>query len=81
MLTCEDLTVQYQSKPIGLDIKQPHFSWILRSEEKNVMQATYCLTVTDETGTAVWNSGVVQSDSSCWCRMAASRCRSKRAIR
>ncbi|MBS6474887.1 MAG: family 78 glycoside hydrolase catalytic domain [Clostridiales bacterium] len=64
MLTCEDLTVQYQSNPIGLDIKQPHFSWILRSEEKNVVQTTYCLTVTDETGTAVWNSGVVQSDSS-----------------
>ena len=60
---CEDLT-----NPIGLDLKEPRFSWILSSPTRNVMQTAYEIHVSKDPSTLskgdVWNSGKVQSDQS-----------------
>ena len=59
-----------RENPVGLDQKQPRFSWQLASDQRNVMQTAYELRVsTDSTrllqgDSLVWNSGQVNSDSS-----------------
>ena len=64
-LLCENLT-----NPIGLDVVQPRFAWILASDKRNTLQTAYELRVgTNPTTLAkgsdlVWNSGKVASDQS-----------------
>lgn len=57
-LLCENLT-----NPVGLDIKQPRFSWQLVSDSRNVMQTAYEVKVLLGK-TVAWNSGKVVSDQS-----------------
>ena len=63
MLDIYDLTVEQKTAPLGLDEKQPAFSWKLQSDRQGVMQKSYRLTVSDESG-LVWDSGVVESGQS-----------------
>ncbi len=62
-VSCENLT-----NPIGLDVKQPRFSWVLTSPGKNVSQSAYEIHVSKEVSAlakgSTWNSGRVQSDQS-----------------
>jgi alpha-L-rhamnosidase len=62
-VSCENLT-----NPIGLDLKQPRFSWVLASPGRNVLQSAYEIHVSKEAASLskgdVWNSGRVQSDQS-----------------
>lgn len=59
----EDLT-----NPIGLDITQPHFSWQLQSEKRNVQQTAYEIKVQDApkgtSGKATWSTGKIMGDQS-----------------
>ena len=76
MLSIYDLTVEQKTTPLGLDEKQPAFSWKLKSERQDVLQKSYRLTVSDETGT-VWDSGEVQSEQStfvCYAGAALKAC-------
>ena len=41
----EDLTVEYLSNPLGVDIQQPRFSWKVASEKRGVKQIGYQLIV------------------------------------
>lgn len=41
----------------------PYFSWIIESDEQNLMQKSYHTTVMDDSNT-VWDSGVIESDQS-----------------
>ncbi|GFP74685.1 family 78 glycoside hydrolase catalytic domain [Clostridium fungisolvens] len=59
----EELRIEYQAKPIGLDVRKPRFSWIIASDEKNVLQTAYSILVTKD-GETVWNTGRVDSNSS-----------------
>ena len=43
-----DCTTQCMSHPIGLDAKNPEFAWKLQSENENVMQKSYHITVRKE---------------------------------
>ena len=63
MLSLYDLTVEQRTEPFGLDERHPAFSWKLRSEKKNVIQASYRVLVMDHAET-VWDSGVVKSAKS-----------------
>ena len=63
MLSIYDLTVEQKTAPLGLDEKQPAFSWKLKSEGQGVLQKSYRITVSDENGT-VWDSGEEQSEQS-----------------
>lgn len=47
--------------PAGISVRQPVFSWKLRSGRQNTFQAGYRVRVRDEDG-IVWDSGIVESD-------------------
>uniref|UniRef100_UPI003216C3D0 family 78 glycoside hydrolase catalytic domain n=1 Tax=uncultured Draconibacterium sp. TaxID=1573823 RepID=UPI003216C3D0 len=63
----DDLTVEYLSKPLGIDTGLPRFSWKIYSEKRGVRQLAYRLVVDEslknvenETG-KVWDTGKVES--------------------
>ena len=59
------LRCEYLSEPLGLDIRQPRLSWILKctdSARLNVRQSAYQIIVTRESGEKVWDSRRVKSD-------------------
>lgn len=60
----QNVLIENRSNPVGLDTKQPRFSWQLVSDKKNVMQSAYEVKVTDENKKQVWSSGKVSSDQS-----------------
>lgn len=74
MLTLEQLTCEYFTNPIGIDIRQPRLSWQLTTPRRGVRQAAYQLQVATtvaalmagESASAelLWDTGKVQSDQS-----------------
>src|SRR6185436_16684892 len=58
-----NLLTENQTNPIGLDVQLPRFTWQLVSEQRNISQAAYEITVSGSKGT-VWKSGKVSSDRS-----------------
>ena len=62
----KNLCVEYAETPLGIDVEKPRFSWQMAVpfDRRGGMQTAYQLTVTDEHGTQVWNSGKVISDIS-----------------
>ena len=67
-LSLKDLTVDHKINPIGIDNKQPRFSWKIIGTGNNIMQTAYSLRVaTDEkfsSSKTIWQSGKVESDES-----------------
>jgi len=67
-LSLKDLTVDHKLNPIGIDNKQPGFSWKIDGVGNNIMQTAYSIRVaTDEkfsSSKIVWQSGKVESDES-----------------
>lgn len=68
-----DLKVEALENPVGIDTRNPRFSWRISAEgERNVMQHSYRVIVASspeklEQGVAdIWDSGVVESDQSQW---------------
>ena len=41
MLEVINLRCEYKDNPIGIDVTKPRISWIIQSEDRNVMQAAY----------------------------------------
>lgn len=66
MLYISDLRTEYLENPIGLDEKKPRFSWILKSDRKNVIQKTYHLETAKDRNfkDIVWDSGTIKSNQS-----------------
>jgi alpha-L-rhamnosidase len=64
--TVNELTCEYHTNPLGIDIQQPRLSWMLASSEQNVLQTAYEIIVTDASpnGKLLWTSGKVISDQS-----------------
>lgn len=62
-VTVKNLLCENLFNPIGLDVRQPRFSWQLGSDKRGVMQTAYEIKVTSEKK-SVWNSGKVSSDQS-----------------
>ena len=66
------LEVEQFTRPLSIERAQPRLSWIISSDERDVMQTAYhVLVATDpsllEEGKAdLWDSGVVASDASIW---------------
>src|SRR5690606_38540611 len=66
----ENLTCEYLSNPIGIDIILPRLSWQLKSQLKNQRQSAYQILVAtskeklSEDHANVWNSGKVLSEES-----------------
>jgi alpha-L-rhamnosidase len=59
----QNLLTEHLSNPIGLDTKQPRFSWQLIGEQRNISQTAYEITV-NQGKTSIWKSGKVMSDQS-----------------
>lgn len=60
MLELYDLRVDHLRSPLGLGSKRPRFSWKIKSNEKNVYQISYHITVT--CGKQIlWDSGIIKS--------------------
>ncbi|MCW3805348.1 family 78 glycoside hydrolase catalytic domain [Plebeiibacterium marinum] len=57
-----NLKVEYVHTPLGIDVDKPHFSWQMQAskEQTGCSQKAYQLSVVNETGRSVWNSGKVE---------------------
>ncbi|MBR0265271.1 MAG: family 78 glycoside hydrolase catalytic domain [Prevotella sp.] len=60
-LSLVEMKVEGLRNPLGIDVAQPHFSWMLQSDENGCQQKSYQITVADATGSTVWESGNVES--------------------
>lgn len=64
MMELRDLRIEYRKNPIGIDVRKPRFSWILKSEgHHNVIQTAYQLVITKD-DKLVWDSGKQESNQS-----------------
>lgn len=63
MLAIRNFTTEYQTNPLGIDEAAPRFSWILQSDAKNTVQASYRLQIASPQE-AVWDTGDVKSAQS-----------------
>lgn len=69
MLRLEELKCEHQTNPFGIANRNPVFSWILVSNQKNVRQTAYQAEVY-EGGRVLWNSGKQMTDCSIACTYA-----------
>jgi alpha-L-rhamnosidase len=69
-LTLDRLRVEYQTDPLGIDVRRPRLSWELRSEARGVMQSAWQVKVAESPAALaagrglLWDSGKVPSDAS-----------------
>lgn len=65
-LSVRDLTTDHKVNPLGIDNKQPRFSWKIKGPGNNIMQSAYMIRVaTDENfSTIVWQSAKTTSGES-----------------
>ena len=69
-LLAQNLLIENKTNPIGVDAKNPRFSWQIISDKRNVMQSAYEIRVSDnlpdllKNKNIFWSSGKVFSDSS-----------------
>jgi alpha-L-rhamnosidase len=69
-INIERLLTESLENPIGLDVREPRFSWVLTSERRNTMQTAYEIRVAEserdlKRGRNLrWESGKVDSDAS-----------------
>lgn len=70
MINISDLTCEYRSHPLGIDVLQPRLSWKLESDQRGACQTAYqVLVAATEAGlydesNIVWNSGKIETDQS-----------------
>lgn len=58
----ENLRTNALKNPVTVDTPNPRFSWSLTSDEqRGTFQESYRITVTDEKGKTVWDSGVTEA--------------------
>ncbi len=64
--TIENLTVDYTTTPLGIDVNVPIFSWQMNSpsNERGYYQRAYQIIVTNPDGNVVWNSEKVEDANS-----------------
>lgn len=61
-----NLTVEYTSTPLGIDVEKPRFSWQMDSPDnkRGCSQTAFQIMVSNEKGEPVWDSGKTEWDSS-----------------
>ncbi|UCH64159.1 MAG: family 78 glycoside hydrolase catalytic domain [Fidelibacterota bacterium] len=69
-LTVTNLRCEYLEVPLGIDVLQPRFSWVLESPKRGISQTAYRILVAsseealESERTDRWDSGKVESDES-----------------
>ena len=67
-ITVANLSCEHGENPLGLDVEQPHLSWILQSDERGDRQTAYQIVVASSEAALnkdagdLWDSGKVISD-------------------
>ncbi len=51
---------EYMPDPIGIDVKNPRFSWRIEGENEDIILKSVKIEVNREDGSALWNSGFVE---------------------
>ncbi len=70
MLTITNLTCEYQTNPMGIDIQHPRMSWQIQSDHRGTHQAAFQVMIAanemdfSDGTTLVWDSGRIESDQS-----------------
>jgi alpha-L-rhamnosidase len=59
----QNLLTENLTNPIGIDVQRPRFSWQLVSDQRNVTQTAYEITVNSGKSN-MWKSGKIMSDQS-----------------
>lgn len=60
-----EILVDHEKEPIGMDIKNPVFSWKMCSDENGIHQSKFRIAVREKmTGKVVWDSTVLESERS-----------------
>ncbi len=62
MLQIYDLKTEYRNNPMGIDVRNPRFSWKMKSDLQGIMQTSYHIVVKRHEN-IVWDSGEVISDA------------------
>ena len=62
----QNLKAEYSKTPIGIDVKNPRFSWQMatQSNERGYLQTAYQVVVKDPVGKIMWDSRKVQGNTS-----------------
>ena len=65
-VTIDNLKVDYQEKPLGIDITNPHFSWQMKAldPKRGYFQKAYQIVVSDSKNQILWDTKKVNSDLS-----------------
>lgn len=69
-LTVSDLRCEYDETPLGMDVTQPRFSWVIADTKRGILQAGYQILVASSQANLdagvgdMWDSGKVSSDAS-----------------
>ena len=65
-LSLKNLTVDHKINPVGVDNKQPRFSWKIKSIGNNILQTAYLLRVASDEkfSSIVWQSSKVETNES-----------------
>jgi alpha-L-rhamnosidase len=70
VIKASDLKVEYMENPLGIDMPDPRFSWILESENRGCNQSAYQIQVADTpedlsgSGEKRWDSGKMPESES-----------------
>ena len=70
MLTIDNLTCEYRTNPLGIDVTAPRLSWKLVGDQAGLRQAAYRILAAStpallaEGKADLWDSGRVESDAS-----------------
>lgn len=59
-------TIEYESFPIGIDVRNPRISWVLEDSDRDTVQSIYQIQVAEdkEFQNMIWDSKKVESDES-----------------
>lgn len=62
----KNLKVEYRNTPLAVGVMHPRFAWQMEVDDKSRgnLQSAYRISVIDETGKEVWNTGKVKSTES-----------------
>ncbi|HXD09459.1 MAG TPA: glycoside hydrolase family 78 protein [Anaerolineales bacterium] len=68
-LIVSNLTCEYRSNPLGIDVLQPRLSWQLESDQRGTRQSAYRIIVAESEAalsgdSVLWDSSKVESDQS-----------------
>jgi len=69
-LSLTNLRCEYSTNPIGIDENSPRFSWVIQSDDRDVMQTAYHIRVSnnendlDNADKLIWDTGKITTDRS-----------------